>query len=141
MNLEIFERRLFPIPMTGCLIWMGCLTDEGYGRFEHDGREYRAHRWYYQKKRRRISDDLLLDHLCRVRSCCNPHHLEPVSSRENTLRGIGVTARNALKTHCPRGHPYDEQNTKRDRNSNGRKCRTCCNASMREARARTRAAP
>ncbi len=57
-----------------------------------------------------IPSGLTLDHLCRVRNCVNPAHLEPVTHRENTLRGDGVTAINARKTSCHRGHPFAGEN-------------------------------
>ncbi|MGQ7350721.1 HNH endonuclease signature motif containing protein [Quadrisphaera oryzae] len=54
-----------------------------------------------------IESGMWLDHLCRVKRCCNPDHLEPVTPRENTLRGHSPTALNAAKEQCPRGHDYD----------------------------------
>lgn len=51
-----------------------------------------------------------LDHLCRNRACCNPTHLELVSSRINILRGASRAAHNIQKTHCPQGHPYEGRN-------------------------------
>ena len=66
---------------------------------------------------------LVLDHLCRVRCCVNPSHLEPVTDRVNILRGVGPTALNAKKTHCKHGHEFTESNT--GHNAKGRYCKTC----------------
>jgi hypothetical protein len=69
---------------------------------------------------------LQLDHLCRVRHCVYPAHLEPVTPRENVLRGETVAASNARKTHCLRGHPFDEVNTCHWQSRPGRRdCREC----------------
>lgn len=78
-----------------------------------DGRKIRktAHRLVYESMVGPIPEGLVLDHLCRNRCCVNPDHLEPVTQRENVLRGQGVAAKNAAKTHCPRGHEYDDENT------------------------------
>jgi hypothetical protein len=62
-----------------------------------------------------------LDHLCRNRLCCNPDHLEPVTGSENTTRQRHYE-RN--RTHCPAGHPYDDENT-RVTSDNHRVCRAC----------------
>lgn len=83
-----------------------------------------VHRVAWETLRGPIPDGMQLDHLCRQRACWNPDHLEPVSPRENVLRGVGITAMNAKKTHCPQGHPYDDANT--GITSTGkRRCRAC----------------
>jgi hypothetical protein len=74
-----------------------------------------------------VPEGLELDHLCRVRGCVNPKHLEPVTHRENLMRGESWSAVNARKTHCPEGHPYDETNTYID-GKGRRRCRECARA-------------
>lgn len=84
----------------------------------------RAHRVSYETFVGPIPAGLTLDHLCRNTLCINPAHLEPVTIKENVLRGDGPTARNARKTHCDRGHAFDETNTGPNANG-GRSCRAC----------------
>jgi hypothetical protein len=113
-----------------CWLWTGAKTHGGYGSFWSGDRLVLAHRWSYEHFVGPIGDTIL-DHLCRVRSCVRPDHLEPVSARENLMRGNTAAARNAAKTHCPQGHPYDEVNTYRDKRG-----RRSCNACRRAAVAR-----
>ncbi|MEU7240240.1 HNH endonuclease signature motif containing protein [Streptomyces sparsogenes] len=82
-----------------------------------------AHRFAYETLVGPIPEHLQLDHLCRVRHCVNPDHLEPVSSRENTRRGRSQAGINGRKTHCQKGHPFDSANTYVWKGS--RACRTC----------------
>lgn len=111
---------------SGCWIWTGCLNHHGYGGFGLPNRRSAlAHRWSYEHFVGDIPDDLQIDHLCRVRACVNPDHLEPVTSRENTIRGVGPTAVNALKTHCIHGHEFTEDNTYVMPGRNYRRCRAC----------------
>ncbi len=104
----------------GCWLWRGSIDAEGYGRI---GRNQSAHRVAYELLVGPIPQGLTIDHLCRVRHCVNPAHLEPVTMAENLRRGMSFSAQNAVKTHCNRGHPYDEINTYRHGHS--RFCRAC----------------
>lgn len=118
---DLFWRNVAVTP--SCWLWTGYIADTGYGQFA-SGHTRLAHRISYQLVVGPIPEGLQIDHLCRVRHCVNPLHLEPVTQRENLLRGETITARNAAKTHCPRGHAYTAENTYvRPRGS--RECRTC----------------
>lgn len=98
-----------------CWLWISYVGKNGYGYF---GRQL-AHRVSYETHKGPIPIGLDLDHLCRVRRCINPDHLEPVTRRENARRGI----KGVLTTHCPQGHEYSLANT---RLNNGRRiCKTC----------------
>ena len=108
----------------GCWAWLGTPTEKGYGRLDVDGRFWMAHRYSYTLLVGPIPDGLQIDHLCRNRLCVNPAHLEPVTQRENIVRGISPAAMNASKTHCKRGHEFTPENTGVDA-SGGRYCRTC----------------
>lgn len=106
-----------------CWIWQGTKTQNGYGQIKIAGTKYAAHRLAYAALVGLIADGLVLDHLCRQPSCVNPAHLEAVSQRENTLRGVGPCAENAKRTHCPQGHPYSGKNLILRRGK--RECRHC----------------
>lgn len=109
----------------GCWMWGGNKA-YGYGIFGLNKSTVRAHRFAYKAMVGPVADELTLDHLCRLRACVNPRHLEPVTNRENILRGVSFAAQNARKTHCPRGHPYSGYNLRMS--SGSRNCRTCNNA-------------
>lgn len=107
---ERFNARYTIDPETGCWLWNGFLGSGGYGQIVVQHRTHYAHRISYELHRGPIPEGMQLDHLCRVRRCVNPDHLEPVTPRLNTLRGTGPTAVNAQKTHCFRGHPLTPDN-------------------------------
>jgi hypothetical protein len=108
----------------GCWLWTAGKFSEGYGQFWRDGRNLHAHRVAYELLVGPIPEGLNLDHLCRVRHCVNPAHLEPVTARTNLLRGVGQPARNARKTHCKNGHEFTPENTYEIR-PGWRACRQC----------------
>ncbi len=105
--------------VNGCWLWMGT-QQKGYGRFGANGAMILAHRHAYKSLVGPIPKGLELDHLCRVRGCVNPSHLEPVTRLVNVRRGAGHGSEKA----CPSGHPYDEENTMH-RGDGSRVCRTC----------------
>jgi hypothetical protein len=124
---ERFWSKVQPCPMTGCWLWTSAFTVDDYGVFwvGPAERSARIHRLAYELLVGPIPEGLTIDHLCRVRSCCNPTHLEPVTNRENQLRGLTFGARNASVTHCPAGHEYNKKNTRVGRNPGDRPCRVC----------------
>jgi hypothetical protein len=127
---------------SGCWLWKACTDRYGYGQFrvgsrtDGSSRMARAHRVVYETLVGEILKGLQADHLCRVRRCVNPTHLEPVTQRENILRGEAAAARNAAKTHCVRGHEFSEENTYW-RPDGGRECRACKRRWAREQANRT----
>lgn len=113
---------------SDCWIWIGGIsTNTKYGVFWLDGKSMAAHRVSYELYKGKIPTGLQIDHLCRNRACVNPDHLEPVTCKENLLRGETLNAR----THCPKGHPRTEDNLRKGRRvSKGyvlRGCRLCHN--------------
>ena len=96
-----------------CWLWHGEMGPGGYGRLTDSAtrKRYMAHRYSYELHVGPVPEGLCLDHLCRVRSCVRPDHLEAVTMRENTMRGDTPARRNHEKTACIHGHPYDETNT------------------------------
>lgn len=113
----------YVIQENGCWEWVGSMGMTGYGHWRH-GNTGLAHRAVYQSIKGPIPNGLTLDHLCRNRKCVNPDHLEPVTIKQNVLRGTSFAAKNATKTHCPKGHPLTAGKSQR-------LCRTCNNASWR----------
>lgn len=115
----------------GCWEYQGHLIKGGYGMISLGGRPGRralVHRIMYRDWFGSIPGDLTLDHLCFNTRCCNPNHLEPVTRSENTKRQWRAGRADAgktqlLRTHCKRGHPFDEQNTRHY--DNKRVCRAC----------------
>lgn len=111
-----------------CWLWVGSVSVYGYGQFSAGrGVNKRAHRVAYEHEFGAIPNGLVLDHLCRVRHCVNPAHLEAVTSKENILRGVGATAMNAAKKLCKEGHEFDSTGSKGER-----RCTKCDNAKTSE---------
>lgn len=79
----------YTVDNNGCWIWGRFTLPNGYGQLTVKGKRTLAHRYMYEKHVGPIPDGLVIDHLCRVRNCVNPDHLEPVTHTENQRRGRG----------------------------------------------------
>lgn len=90
---------------NGCWIWQGAPKGNGYGQWSVGPRRVYPHRWAYENFVGPIPDGYDIDHLCHVRMCVNPAHLEAVTHQENVRRRV------ARKTHCVNGHEYTPENT------------------------------
>jgi hypothetical protein len=118
-----FEEKIIPEPNSGCWLWLGALDGKGYGQAKIIGtrRQAQVHRTVYELAFGPIGAGLVLDHKCRIRCCCNPDHLDPVTHQINILRGTAPTARHAAKLFCDNGHSLHDAYLV----SGARKCRAC----------------
>lgn len=120
--------KVVPDLKTGCWPWTGRRSKGGYGRCRYRRKMWSVHRLVYTLLVGPIPEGLTIDHVrargCASTACCNPAHLEPVTLRENLLRGDTFQARNAAQTHCPHGHAYSGENLYVNP-SGWRLCRTC----------------
>lgn len=106
---------------NGCWIWTGYVNPSGYGRGYYAKKARAVHRVTYEVMVGPIPDGLEIDHLCRVKVCCNPEHLEPVTRSVNQLR---IPERQ--KDFCSKGHALTEDNLyKRADRPTWRICHTC----------------
>lgn len=124
MRAAYGDRLVSKIDASGdCWLWTAGKDRCGYGRFGVKGRNRLAHRVVYELAVGQIPQGLTLDHRCKTRHCVNPGHLDPISLRENILRGDGVGVVNAARTHCAHGHEFTPENTYVARGK--RHCREC----------------
>lgn len=123
---------------SSCWMWKAARSPRGYGVASENGKTAWAHRKVYHLLVGEIPPGLTIDHLCRNPGCVNPAHLEVVTGKENTLRGVSGPAKNAQKTKCPSGHPYNTVNTYRSKRGR-RHCRECMKLKCRAQRARATA--
>ncbi len=125
---------LLPTDNAICWTGLGYLKYDGYRCLSYKAETWSAHRLVYTFLIGPIPDGMTLDHLCRNRACCNPKHLECVTQQENVLRGEGLTAKHAAKTHCVQGHELTPENTSVYAYKYGktRVCKICKRAAIRK---------
>ena len=115
-TLDFIESRIQRIPFSGCWVWMGAVVESGYGQVQIGKHFKRAHRVVYELLIGPIPKGANVLHRCDVPSCVNPAHLYPGTQKQNVAdcieRGRFRSGwQNAEKTHCLRGHAFDEANT------------------------------
>lgn len=128
---ERFDEKWIPDPNSGCYLWLGAISPgkkglggvrkHPYGIFNVNGKLKMSHRFSYERERGEIPKGMFLDHKCRTTLCVNPEHLEPVTPKENTNRGVRYSS---TLTHCPKGHEYAGENLYTTPQGY-RGCRTC----------------
>lgn len=125
-----------------CWLWTGALL-YGYGTMKVNGSATSPHRFAYELLVRHIPDGFNIDHLCRVRNCVRPDHLEAVTRGENVRRGESPSSKNRDKTHCKNGHPFSGDNlvVVKGRYGLQRQCRICRTECKRRVRARQKIDP
>lgn len=131
---EIVAARV-QVDANGCWLWQRALSSHGYGSMIIARKQFRAHRLAYEAYRGPIPAGLVLDHLCRVKQCCNPEHLEAVTQRENTRRGSNFIGAFMNATHCKQGHPLSGANIYVYKDGK-RRCQLCRKRFSQESRSR-----
>ena len=128
-KVPIEERIMKKVIVTdGCWGWTGHKDASGAGRICFEGKNKVAYRFYYQMKVGPVKEGLFLDHICRNRECIRPDHLRQVTPHFNAvMNSTSRSALNAVKTHCSRGHEFNEENTTiyLYRGNKRRICRPC----------------
>lgn len=125
VRARILARVAMPEGEGGCWLWQRSLHRNGYGYIAINGKQKRAHRIAYQQWKGEIAEGLDLDHLCRVRGCVNPAHLEPVTRKENVARSPII---GKARTHCAKGHDLGPATDE------SRTCRTCARLAVQARR-------
>lgn len=125
-------------PTTACWLWAGQIKENGYGTFHlFRGKKVYAHRYMYEAYRGPIPEGLQIDHLCRVKNCVNPWHLEPVTAAENLRRSRvarGVTRKVRVKTGHKKKDRCDCGSEYRIAPNGKKRCNPCSNRRQKEAR-------
>lgn len=127
-----------PVSSIGrCWLWTGAVAGWGYAQigFRNPDRRVMVHRYSFELHGGLLLDGMHIDHLCRVKLCVNPAHLEQVTPRENVIRSGGLAAQQLQRLACPQGHPYFGDNLMVDRGR--RRCRTCLSRQRHDRYVRT----
>lgn len=134
-----------------CWLWVRAKDKYGYGLVRQGNRTLGAHRVAYSLFKGELIEGMQIDHLCKVRECVNPDHLEQVTHQENLNRStkhgnpnghLNFKHSERVRTHCPNGHEYTVDNIVKQRSTKKTyKCVTCRKARKQRAYQKTRQTP
>jgi hypothetical protein len=125
-----FEEKIERGSGDDCDLWVAAKNEKGYGTFWLRGKDKRAHVVSWQHANERLAEPgrlIVIAHLCEVRDCVRPSHLDQQSQQQNSLYAdSSIPAMHRARTHCPRGHELIEGNCKPPEWAQGRRtCRVC----------------
>ena len=126
-NEKYLIDRSIPEPNTGCWLWLGSVSQDGYSQVGKP--PWSGHRIAFEVKHGPVPEGMEVDHICRVRCCVNPDHMQPLTHYDNLIKSYRKVSPNSLKTHCPKGHPLDGENLRLKKTSTrlgvSRQCKAC----------------
>ena len=126
MNKLVLNRFWDKVEITNsCWNWSGGKNKAGYGRISINHVMVLAHRFIYEIMESKIPRGIVIDHLCRNRSCVNPSHMDITTIGQNCMRGDSPSAINSRKTHCGKGHQYNDNNMRIDPKTKKKRCIIC----------------
>lgn len=132
-DLDYIRSKSVEVPFSGCWIWMGCVSSDGYSQINQ--KPWSGHKSAYIAANGDVPEGLEIHHKCNVRCCVNPDHLEAVTHLENIRASSLMGSYNRNKTHCKRSHEFTIENTYIEnaptKRGYARKCRTCNQAKNR----------
>lgn len=124
-----YEEAVCPVPglIGPCHVFKGYKDKLGYGKVSNKGGSTLVHVVVWVKEKGPVPEGLELDHVCRVRACCNVNHLRAVTHQVNVTENVVGTSwqKHKAMTHCKNGHPFDEVNTAIRSCGRKRRCRAC----------------
>lgn len=140
-QLEKVLAQYSPEPNTGCWLWSGYVTGNGYGSISINGLPEPVHRFIFRKLVRPIISGYEIDHLCNTPICINPKHLEQKTPKENKMRSNCPPAINAKRTSCIHGHSLSGENLYLYKRKDGtrRYCKQCMRDRKKQSKERDHA--
>lgn len=122
---------LLAMETDACIPWPGAPKSNGYGQIQINRKKRGAHQYVFEKVKGPIPAGSVVRHTCDHPICVNPRHLILGTYAQNSQDSVERQRHgNVVKTHCPKGHPYDSENTYVTPSTGGRKCRACRAAYM-----------
>ncbi len=83
VSLRAKQLLKYEVVKSGCWIWQGGTSPDGYGKVKRFGKTVRAHRLFYEHYVEAVPEGLWVLHKCDTPLCVNPAHLFVGTQLEN----------------------------------------------------------